>query len=188
MRQSACTSRYWRRRDHDTPLRTCVAGRRQLLNQVHREIGEELPIWLFLAARTYQARECEQPIPSRVRNRCSERAPSRSRPSVGPAFLWRRARRTETSFAAAFSAGSIREGEGRQRSAPVSIGDYAFLGTNSVLLPGSALPDYSVLGAKSLLERAFVDAYCLYAGVPARRVKDLPRDSAYFTRTRGYVE
>jgi len=83
---------------------------------------------------------------------------------------------------------SIDLGEGRQRSAPVSIGDYAFVGTNSVLLPGSAVPDYSVLGAKSLLERAFVDEYCLYAGVPARRVKGLPRDSAYFTRTTGFIE
>lgn len=83
---------------------------------------------------------------------------------------------------------SIDLGEGRQRSAPVSIGDYAFVGTNSVLLPDSALPDYSVLGVKSLLERAFVDVYCLSAGVPARRVKDLARDSAYVTRTRGCVE
>lgn len=83
---------------------------------------------------------------------------------------------------------SIDLSQGVQRSAPVSIGSYAFVGTNAVLLPGSALPDYSVLGAKSLLESAFIDAYCLYAGVPARQVKALPRNSAYFTRKRGYVE
>ena len=75
----------------------------------------------------------------------------------------------------------------RQTSAPVRIGDYCFVGTNSVLLPGSSLPDYSVLGAKSLLNRAFTDAYTLYGGVPATSIKQLPADYAYFKRTEGFV-
>jgi acetyltransferase-like isoleucine patch superfamily enzyme len=75
----------------------------------------------------------------------------------------------------------------RQTSAPVRIGDYCFVGTNSVLLPGSSLPDYSVLGAKSLLNRAFTDAYTLYGGVPAATIKQLPADYAYFKRTEGFV-
>jgi len=75
----------------------------------------------------------------------------------------------------------------RQSSAPVRIGDYCFVGTNSVLLPGSALPDYSVLGAKSLLNRVFTDTHTLYGGVPASAVKQLPTDYAYFKRTEGFV-
>jgi acetyltransferase-like isoleucine patch superfamily enzyme len=75
----------------------------------------------------------------------------------------------------------------RQASAPVRIGDYCFVGTNSVLLPGSALPDYSVLGAKSLLNQAFTDTYKLYGGVPAQPIKQLPQDYAYFQRTQGFV-
>ena len=75
----------------------------------------------------------------------------------------------------------------RQVSTPVRIGDYCFIGTNSVLLPGSSLPDYSVLGAKSLLNRAFTDAYTLYGGVPATAIKQLPPDYAYFKRTEGFV-
>lgn len=75
----------------------------------------------------------------------------------------------------------------RQASTPVRIGDYCFIGTNSVLLPGSALPDYSVLGAKSLLNRAFTEPYTLYGGVPANPVKKLPADYAYFQRTEGFV-
>ena len=35
-------------------------------------------------------------------------------------------------------------------AAPITIGDYCFVGTNCVLLGGSVLPSYSVLAAKSL--------------------------------------
>ena len=75
----------------------------------------------------------------------------------------------------------------RQASGPVRVGEYCFVGTNSVLLPGSALPNYSVLGAKSLLNKAFTDPYYLYGGVPAEPIKRLPDNYAYFHRTQGFV-
>lgn len=75
----------------------------------------------------------------------------------------------------------------RQASAPVQIGDYCFVGTNCVLLGGSALPDYSVLGAKSLLNKSFTETHHLYAGVPARSVQPLSPDGEYFKRTEGFV-
>ena len=75
----------------------------------------------------------------------------------------------------------------RQSSKPVHIGDYCFVGTNCVLLGGSALPDFSVLGAKSLLNKSFAETYQLYGGVPARPVKSLSRDCKYFQRTEGFV-
>jgi acetyltransferase-like isoleucine patch superfamily enzyme len=77
--------------------------------------------------------------------------------------------------------------ENRQSSKPVHIGDSCFVGTNCVLLGGSALPDYSVLGAKSLLNKSFTETYQLYGGVPARAVKSLSRDCKYFQRTEGFV-
>jgi acetyltransferase-like isoleucine patch superfamily enzyme len=77
--------------------------------------------------------------------------------------------------------------ENRQSSKPVQIGDYCFVGTNCVLLGGAALPDFCVLGAKSLLNKAFTETYQLYAGVPARPVKALSRDARYFQRTEGFV-
>jgi len=77
--------------------------------------------------------------------------------------------------------------ENRQSSKPVRVGDYCFVGTNCVLLGGSALPDFCVLGAKSLLNKNFTDSYQLYAGVPARPVKALSRESKYFQRTEGFV-
>ena len=78
--------------------------------------------------------------------------------------------------------------EGRQSSAPVSIGEYCFIGTNCVLLGGAALPDRSVLGAKSLLNQAFGQSGHLYGGVPAKPIKALPiEETAYFRRETGFV-
>lgn len=82
---------------------------------------------------------------------------------------------------------SIDLASSRQRSAPVAIGDYCFVGTASVILPGSRLPSYSVLGGSSLLNKAYAQEYMLYAGNPAVPVKELDRDSLYFRRPRGYV-
>ncbi|MEL7160179.1 MAG: acyltransferase [Bacteroidota bacterium] len=82
---------------------------------------------------------------------------------------------------------SINVLEGRQDSAPIEIGSYCFVGTNSVVLGGSSLPDYSVLGAKSLLNKPFRDSHTLYGGVAAKPLRELPRNAKYFTRQTGYV-
>ena len=76
----------------------------------------------------------------------------------------------------------------RQSAAPVRLGNYCFVGTNSVLLGGSALPDFCVLGAKSLLNKAQTVTHTLYAGTPAVAVKELPADLAYFQRQTGFVD
>lgn len=75
----------------------------------------------------------------------------------------------------------------RQASAPVRIGDRCFVGTNCVILGGAELPDFSVLGAKSLLNKAQSETYTLYGGVPARAIEKLPADLAYFHRAEGFV-
>jgi acetyltransferase-like isoleucine patch superfamily enzyme len=76
----------------------------------------------------------------------------------------------------------------RQSSAPISVGKYCFVGTDCVLLGGSTLPENSVLGAKSLLNKQYSDTFWLYAGTPAKPVKPLGADLAYFSRTDGFVE
>ncbi len=77
----------------------------------------------------------------------------------------------------------------RQAASPVTIGKYCFVGTNSVLLGGSALPDYSVLGAKSLLNKVFQETGTLYGGVPAKPLSALPVEQmAYFRRETGFVD
>ena len=78
--------------------------------------------------------------------------------------------------------------EGRQTSRPLEIGEYCFIGTDCILLGGSALPSHSVLGAKSLLNKVFTTEYRLYGGVPAKEISELPTDAKYFTRQRGFVD
>jgi acetyltransferase-like isoleucine patch superfamily enzyme len=66
--------------------------------------------------------------------------------------------------------------ENRQDSAPISIGAYTFVGTNVVILGGAVLPAHCVLGAKSLLNKAYTAEWTLY-----------PSTAKYFTRTKGFV-
>jgi acetyltransferase-like isoleucine patch superfamily enzyme len=82
---------------------------------------------------------------------------------------------------------SIDFGAGRQTAEPIEIGEYSFTGTNSVMLGGSVLPHHSVLGAQSLLNKKWEDPYRLYAGVPARPVKELSSELEYFRRKEGFV-
>jgi acetyltransferase-like isoleucine patch superfamily enzyme len=74
-----------------------------------------------------------------------------------------------------------------QRTSPVHIGDYCFVGTRSILLKGSALPSFSVLGAGSTLNKHYAESYRLYAGNPAREMKKLRPESRYFARLEGNV-
>lgn len=84
---------------------------------------------------------------------------------------------------------SIDLAESRQDSQPVSIGEYCFVGTDCVLLGGSALPDRSVLGAKSLLNKVFTEGGTLYGGVPAKAIRPLPTEQMrYFQRAEGWVD
>lgn len=94
---------------------------------------------------------------------------------------------TFAGFASQVLSHSIDLRANRQSSEPVTVGAYCFVGTNCVLLGGARLPDRSVLGAKSLLNKAWDEPGQLYGGVPAKPLGPLPADSAYFTRATGFV-
>lgn len=76
----------------------------------------------------------------------------------------------------------------RQHSEPITIGAYGFVGSNCVILGGSMLPDHSVLGALSLLNKPLTEPWNLYAGQPARLIKPIDQSADYFSRCDGYVE
>ncbi|MDO6810409.1 acyltransferase [Zobellia galactanivorans] len=69
-----------------------------------------------------------------------------------------------------------------QDSNPINIGDYCFVGTNSTILGGASLPSYSVLGAKSLLNKGYTMEYMLYGGVSAKPIKAIDKSAKYFHR------
>jgi acetyltransferase-like isoleucine patch superfamily enzyme len=83
---------------------------------------------------------------------------------------------------------SIDLGICRQQAEPIRIGDYCFIGTGCIVLPGAELPDFSVLAAGSVLRENMSQPWTLYAGTPARTRKRIPAEYAYFRRMVGYVE
>jgi acetyltransferase-like isoleucine patch superfamily enzyme len=94
---------------------------------------------------------------------------------------------TIAGFQSQFISHTIDIAQNRQTSRSIQVGDFCFVGTNSVLLGGSALPDYSVLGAKSLLNKAHTQTHRLYGGIPARELSVLSPDCGYFNRRQGFV-
>ena len=78
--------------------------------------------------------------------------------------------------------------EARQRCSPVEVGNYCFVGTNCVLLPGAKVPNKSILAAGAVLSVELVDEECLYGGVPAKKIKHIELDNyKYMSRTKGYI-
>lgn len=59
--------------------------------------------------------------------------------------------------------------------APVEIGAHAILGTGAVALPGTIIGDGVALGALSLASGT-LDPWTIYAGVPAKRIRERKRD------------
>ena len=94
---------------------------------------------------------------------------------------------TIAGYGSQFLTHSINLYTNKQDSWPITIGSYCFVGTSCVVVGGAILPDYSVLGASSLLNKQYAEDWTLYAGVPARPIKSIDRDSLYFTCTVGYV-
>lgn len=76
----------------------------------------------------------------------------------------------------------------KQDCSPIRVGKYCLVGTSSILLGGSSLPDYSVLAAGGVLNKHHTDELFVYGGVPAIPKKKLSDSSLYFHRERGIVD
>jgi acetyltransferase-like isoleucine patch superfamily enzyme len=94
---------------------------------------------------------------------------------------------TVAGYNSQFLTHSINVLENRQDSEPIKIGDYCFIGTNVVVLGGATLPSYSVLGAKSLLNKSHTAEWTLYGGVPSKPIQLIPTNAKYFSRYDGFV-
>jgi acetyltransferase-like isoleucine patch superfamily enzyme len=73
----------------------------------------------------------------------------------------------------------------RQSCAPVTIGDYCFIGTACIILKGTSIGDRCVLGAGSVASGDMLDADTLYSGVPAEARRKI--EGKYFSRPIGFV-
>jgi dTDP-4-amino-4,6-dideoxy-D-glucose acyltransferase len=61
------------------------------------------------------------------------------------------------------------------RSADVFIGRHVIIGSGSIVLPGLRLEDGAAVGALSLVNHN-CEAFGIYVGIPAKRIKDRKRD------------
>lgn len=93
---------------------------------------------------------------------------------------------TIAGYRSQFLSHSIDLYEGRQDSKPITIGRYCFVATSVIILGGAVLPDYCVLAAGGVLKKQYKEQWCLYGGVPAKKIKDIGHNAKYFNRQKGF--
>jgi acetyltransferase-like isoleucine patch superfamily enzyme len=71
----------------------------------------------------------------------------------------------------------------QQRTGRVTLGERAAVLSNSVVLPGTAVPARSIVSAGSVVNTVLVTEGVLYRGNPAVEVRDLPDSLAFLNRT-----
>lgn len=57
----------------------------------------------------------------------------------------------------------------------VRIGKYCWLAMGSLIMPGVELGDYTIVGAGSVVTKSFPEGYCIIAGNPAKKIRDLDK-------------
>lgn len=57
----------------------------------------------------------------------------------------------------------------------INLGESCWLGMNSVVLPGVTLGNHTVVGAGAVVTKCFEEGYCVIAGNPAKKIKDIER-------------
>lgn len=58
----------------------------------------------------------------------------------------------------------------------IVLGDGCWIGMNAVILPGVTLGPHTSVGAGSVVTKSFPEGYCIVAGNPARKIKEVPHE------------
>jgi acetyltransferase-like isoleucine patch superfamily enzyme len=75
----------------------------------------------------------------------------------------------------------------KQDCKPIVIGDYCLVGSNVTVLMGAAIANRTIIGAGSSVVKSIDGELGMWAGVPARRIKDLTGEEGYFQRAEGHI-
>lgn len=67
----------------------------------------------------------------------------------------------------------------RQRTRPIDIGDFAYIGSEIRVAPGGAIPSRCIVGIGSVITSALAVEGQLIAGIPAKPVKDLNEEDQF---------
>jgi acetyltransferase-like isoleucine patch superfamily enzyme len=67
----------------------------------------------------------------------------------------------------------------RQRTQPITIGDFAYVGSEIRMAPGAAIPSRCIVGIGSVITGQLIGESQLIAGVPAKTIKELSSDDQF---------
>jgi acetyltransferase-like isoleucine patch superfamily enzyme len=67
----------------------------------------------------------------------------------------------------------------RQRTRPIDIGSFTYVGSEIRMAPGSSLPSRSIVGIGSVITGELTDEESLIAGVPAKAIKALSEEDKF---------
>lgn len=76
---------------------------------------------------------------------------------------------------------SIDDVRGHQEGKPVTIGPESWIAMHAVVLPGVILGPHTVVGAGAIVTKSFPEGYCVLAGNPARKIRDLRDENQHET-------
>ena len=63
-----------------------------------------------------------------------------------------------------------------EQCGPIRIGNYCWIGMNSIILPGVRLGNHTVVGAGAVVTKSFPEGYCVLGGVPAQVLKHVEKE------------
>lgn len=64
----------------------------------------------------------------------------------------------------------------KYNEAPIVIGDYSWIGMNSIVTAGVTLGPRTIVAAGAVVTKSFPEGFCVLAGVPAKVVKYLDKE------------
>jgi acetyltransferase-like isoleucine patch superfamily enzyme len=70
---------------------------------------------------------------------------------------------------------------------PIRIGAFCWIGMGALILPGTELGDFTIVGAGAVVSSSFKEGYCVVAGNPAKIIKQLDKDRCEIFRKDKYT-
>jgi acetyltransferase-like isoleucine patch superfamily enzyme len=67
----------------------------------------------------------------------------------------------------------------RQRTMPIEIGDFAYIGSEIRVAPGGAIPSRSIVGIGAVITKPLKDEQFLIGGVPAKAIRPLSEEDQF---------
>jgi len=76
----------------------------------------------------------------------------------------------------------------RQRTMPITIGELVYIGSEIRMAPGSSIPSRSIVGIGSVITAKLSGQGKLFAGVPAKALKDLSAEDEFLVQHKTRVD